>query len=167
MDRPLLVATLAVLLLAALAPAGAAADEGPADRQSLGAPPRTSGGEGLDPLVLPPSPDATGGDPGRTDWATSDAATLRREAHLRRVTAAYGAAGTFAGLAGTSLLIGFNQPDPGHRRAWYTGGAVLGGLSGVALVTGTVLWATTPPAPGRPRLAAGPGAGLALTLDFY
>ncbi len=157
-------ACLGLALITSLALSQTALAEVPSDRQAHKAP--TERSESIEePLLLPPAPDHAS-DAGRTDWANVDAAMIRRDTHLRRVAAAYGAAGTFAGFSVTSLLIADQQKNPDNQRFWRNAALGSAGIAGGALIAGTVLWAITPPAPGAPRLAAGPETGLSLVVVF-
>ncbi len=150
--------------LVALSPGALLASELPTDRQPLSVP--NEGTEKAAPLILPKLSDEAAEMSDR-NWATSDAETLIREAHLRRVSAAFGLAGSLTGMSVTCLLIGESQIEAGTRRGWRYAAMTTGTVAGLALVTGTVLWATTPPAPGRPRLAVGQGPNIGLTLTFF
>lgn len=154
----------AVALLSASVPTLAQGDDLPADRRHLTTP-STSSADESEPFIWPEL-EETRVDAGDRSWASSDAETMIREAHLRKVAGAYGVSASLAGLSGTFLLIAAGHSTPETKSHWRYAALGTGCVSGAAFIAATVLWATTPPARGQSRLAVGPGAGLTLALSF-
>ena len=153
-------------------PGAAWADEVPADRRSLVLPTgrdvEERGDEELG-VDLPVRPRASergaDEDAGEVAWAAPTPRQTLRQRHQEWTVAAFGAAGAFFGFAGSFALVGITQPDPEIGRGWLVAAGVAGGLSIVALTTGTVLWLTTPPDDPGVAVALGPGR-VTLALRF-
>ena len=104
-------------------------------------------------------------DAGEVAWAAPTAQQALRQRHQEWTVAAFGAAGAFFGFAGSFALVGISQPDPQIGRGWLIAAGIAGGLSAIALTTGTVLWLTTPPAAPDVAVDLGPGR-LTLAIRF-
>ena len=141
----------------------------PSDRSALGSPPARPtppSTEEKEPGLELPSASSVQGprELPLEDWRPSSEQN-RREKRMRLAASAFGLSGAMAGLATWSLLMSTWQAGSGMKTTWRTITLIFGSLSAIGLVSGTVLWLTTPKEQTQLGLQLGPGS-LVLVLRY-